>query len=48
MAAYNYQVVAKDAGAWAHNPRYTLQLLHDSVVSLSQQIEVETGGLQRP
>lgn len=48
MAAYNYQVVAKDAGAWAHNPRYTLQLLHDSVVSLSEQIEVETGGSQRP
>lgn len=48
MAAYNYQVVAKDGGAWVHNPRYALQLLHDSVLSLSERVEIDTGGLQRP
>ena len=48
MAAYNYQVVAKDGGAWVHNPRYAMQLLHDSLVSLSERVGVETGGLQRP
>ena len=28
-AAYNYQVVSKDPGAYTHNPTYALQLLHD-------------------
>jgi hypothetical protein len=48
MAAYNYQVVAKDGGAWVHHPTYALQLLHDSVMDLSEMIDLETGGLQRP
>jgi hypothetical protein len=48
MAAYNYQVVAKDGGAWAHNPRYALQLLHDSVRSLAERVELDTGGIGRP
>jgi hypothetical protein len=48
MAAYNYQVVAKDGGAWVHNPVYALQLLHDSVISLSERVDIETAGLQRP
>lgn len=47
-AAYNYQVVAKDKGAWVHNPAYALQLLHDSVVSLSERIDIDTGRLVRP
>lgn len=33
-AAYNYQFVKKDTGAWAHNPHYAIQLLHDSIESL--------------
>jgi hypothetical protein len=33
-AAYNYQYVAKDPGAFAHNPRYILQILYDSLQSL--------------
>jgi hypothetical protein len=33
-AAYNYQYVAKDPGAFAHNPRYVIQILFDSVASL--------------
>jgi hypothetical protein len=48
MAAYNYQVVAKDKGAWVHNPAYALQLLHDSVVSISEPIGADTGAFSRP
>ncbi len=33
-AAYNYQFVAKDPGAYAHNAPYVLQLLHDSLADL--------------
>lgn len=33
-AAYNYQYVSKDPGAFAHNPRYILQILYDSIESL--------------
>ncbi|MBY6200767.1 polyheme membrane-associated cytochrome C [Maritalea mobilis] len=48
MAAYNYQVVAKDGGAWVHNPAYAIQLLHDSIESLSERVEVDIGALTRP
>jgi hypothetical protein len=48
MAAYNYQVVAKDGGAWVHNPAYAIQLLHDSIVSLAEQVDVDLAGLTRP
>lgn len=48
MAAYNYQVVAKDKGAWVHNPTYALQLLHDSVLSLGERVAVGSGGVMRP
>lgn len=48
MAAYNYQVVAKDKGAWVHNPAYALQLLHDSMVSLAEQVDADADGLVRP
>lgn len=34
-ATYNYQVVAVDPGAWAHNPAYAAQLLHDSIADLA-------------
>ncbi len=33
-AAYNYQYVAKDPGAFAHNPRYILQILFDSLEAM--------------
>jgi hypothetical protein len=33
-AAYNYQVIAKGSGAFAHNPDYALQLLYDSIEDL--------------
>lgn len=40
QAAYNYQFVLKDHGAWVHNGQYVLQLLHDSVVDLGEQVSV--------
>ncbi|PJI84373.1 hypothetical protein BC777_3431 [Yoonia maricola] len=47
-AAYNYQVVAKDSAIYVHNPHYALQLLYDSLESLSGQVEVDMSGLARP
>lgn len=47
-AAYNYQVVAKDPGGYTHNPQYFLQLLYDSLESLSEQVEIDLSGLARP
>jgi len=47
-AAYNYQVVQKDPGGYVHNPAYMLQLLYDSLESLSQQVDVGMAGLRRP
>ena len=35
-AAYNYQYATKDPGAFAHNGKYTAQLLHDSLASLGR------------
>jgi hypothetical protein len=34
-AAYNYQYVAKDPGAFAHNGDYILQVLYDSIAAIS-------------
>lgn len=47
-AAYNYQFVASDRGGYAHNPAYMLQLLYDSLESLSQLVDVEMSSLNRP
>ncbi|MCZ4273438.1 hypothetical protein [Maritalea porphyrae] len=47
-AAYNYQYVAKDKGAYAHNPHYALQVLHDSIESLSEPLGATSEGLVRP
>ena len=47
-AAYNYQVVQKDPGGYVHNPAYLLQLLYDSIESLSQQVEIEARTRHRP
>ena len=47
-AAYNYQFVAKDPGAWAHNPHYVIQLLFDSIENLSEKSAVDMTGLARP
>jgi hypothetical protein len=37
-AAYNYQVSAKDPGAFAHNAKYVIELLHDSIEDLNGKI----------
>lgn len=47
-AAYNYQVAAKDPGGFAHNPAYLLQLLHDSLESLSERVEIDMSTMRRP
>ncbi|WP_068114787.1 hypothetical protein [Tropicimonas marinistellae] len=35
-AAYNYNYVSKDPGAYTHNPFYSLQLSYDSAVDLAE------------
>ena len=47
-AAYNYQYVAKDPGAYAHNAQYVIQLLHDSLKDLSTKTKVDVSKLVRP
>jgi hypothetical protein len=47
-AAYNYQFVLKDPGAFAHNPTYTLQILYDSLSDLGNQVTVDLEGATRP
>jgi len=47
-AAYNYQFVNKDRGAFAHNPRYAIQLLIDSMTDLAKVASVDVTGLVRP
>ena len=47
-AAYNYQVAAKDPGGYVHNPAYLLQLLYDSLESLSARVEIDMRAMRRP
>lgn len=44
-AAYNWKLVTADAGAYAHNPHYALQLLHDSIADLSGPLGVDFDAL---
>lgn len=37
-AAYNYQVSIKDPGAFAHNPKYIIEILFDSAESLNASL----------
>lgn len=50
MAAYNYQVASKDPGIYAHNPKYAVQILYDSLESLNGAggLKVDMTGLVRP
>jgi hypothetical protein len=34
-AAYNYQLASKDPGAFAHNAKYIMELLHDAIRNLN-------------
>jgi len=47
-AAYNYQFVAKDPGAYTHNPFYAMQLLHDSIADLAEAGSGVTAPGERP
>ncbi len=47
-AAYNYQFIAKDPGAYAHNPRYAMQLLIDSIEDLSTKADIDVSNVIRP
>ena len=40
-AAYNWKLVTADPGAYAHNPHYALQLLHDSVADLAGALDMD-------
>lgn len=47
-AAYNYQVAAKDPGGYVHNPRYMLQILHDSLADLAGVTGLDVSHISRP
>ncbi len=47
-AAYNYQFVTKDPGAYAHNGPYAIELLQDSLADLGAKVKVELGKAVRP
>jgi len=47
-AAYNYQYVTKDPGAYSHNPLYIIQVLYDSLSDLGTQVDVDMTGMARP
>ncbi len=48
-AAYNYQVVKKDPGAYSHNPKYAIQLLYDSIEDLAGALGAgPAAGIVRP
>jgi hypothetical protein len=47
-AAYNYQYVAKDPGAFAHNNPYIIQVLYDGLEDLGTAVTVDMAGMVRP
>ncbi len=40
-AAYNYQYIAKEPGAYAHNSNYAIQILYDSLADLAARVPVK-------
>ena len=46
-ASYNYQYGLKDPGAFAHNAKYLIQILYDSIADLATQVTVDMDGLVR-
>ncbi len=48
QATYNYQYAKKDPGAFAHNGRYLIQILYDSLESLGTKVTVDMTGMVRP
>jgi hypothetical protein len=43
-AAYNYQYAQKDPGAFAHNPKYVIQVLYDGIEDMGGDVS----GMTRP
>lgn len=41
-AGFNYQMSAKDPGAFAHNAKYIMELLYDSIADLNQALVAKT------
>lgn len=48
-AAYNWKLVTADPGAYAHNPHYVLELLHDTIEDLAASLDrdMSTLSIQR-
>jgi uncharacterized protein YjdB len=46
-AAFNYQFSHKDPGAFAHNGKYIVQLLYDSMADLGTKVTVNMTGMHR-
>jgi len=40
-AAYNYQVVEKDANGYAHNDKYLIELMYDGIADLNEKLTVK-------
>lgn len=47
-AAYNYQYAEKDPGAFAHNGKYLIQVLYDSLADLGTKVPVNLSKMVRP
>ncbi|MCC6148206.1 MAG: hypothetical protein IT308_11645 [Anaerolineaceae bacterium] len=47
-AAYNYQYVQKDPGAYVHNAPYILQVLYDTLDDLGKKVPINMQGKVRP
>ncbi len=47
QAAYNYQYVLKDPGAFVHNAKYVMQVMIDSIEDLGTKVKVDFKG-KRP
>ncbi len=47
-AAYNYQFITKDPGAYAHNSTYAIELLYDSLSDLGAKVTVDVAKATRP
>ncbi|MCU0503651.1 MAG: polyheme membrane-associated cytochrome C, partial [Anaerolineae bacterium] len=49
-AAYIYQFIQKDPGAFAHNPKYAIQMLYDALEDLNKsgKAKVDMTSLVRP
>jgi hypothetical protein len=45
--AYNYHFVMNARGAFAHNPRYVLQVLYDSIADFADVLDVDMSGMVR-